>query len=169
MTNNEMRTILKNINLKDRKVVASVDDVDVYRAFHPVEFSLYGGEYTKVIDGDFLVILKNGERAGLIHTCGDEDVYWYIAKKFRGQHILSRVLRTNIIKKTWPDTKGVTYIKLGTEGINHYLASIAGLIFRGPELSAFHARGIWPYQERPDFLNQKKSSKKGSDSMIIDQ
>lgn len=166
MKDNEMRSILKNINLKDRKVVASVDDIEVYRAFHPVELSMFGGEYTKVFDGDFLVILKNGERAGLIHTCGDEDIYWYMAKKFRGQHILSRVLRTNIIKKTWPYTKGITYIKPGKGGINHHLASEGGLIFRGPELAAFHMRGIWPYQERPDFLHMKKNSKK-SDSMLI--
>ena len=167
MTDNEMRSILKDISIKGKEPVVSVDDITVYRASHLLSMIWpFTGEEKKY-DGDFLVILKDDERAGLMHTCADENVYWYIAKKFRGQHVLSRVLRTNIIKKTWPDTKGITYIKPGKGRINHHLASEGGLIFRGPDLDAFHLRDVWPFLERPDFLSLKKNGKK-ADSLLLD-
>ena len=90
----------------------------------------YRPTYTKY---EFLVIAENGVKKGIILNCGDSDLHWYIFKQWRGNHILSNALRTNVIEEVWPKLTTVTCCCDFDEDekekyqMTEHLASLAGL------------------------------------------
>ena len=82
---------------------------------------------------EFIIIVENNIKKGIILNCGNIDLHWYVFKKWRGQHVLSNALRNGIIKKMWPDIKNITccfcYDEDGEAkySMTKHLASLAGL------------------------------------------
>lgn len=57
---------------------------------------------------EFIIITENGVKKSIIYNCGNTDLHWYTLTKWRKQGVLSRALRTGIIKDVWPEVKKVT-------------------------------------------------------------
>ena len=79
------------------------------------------------------MIADNGIKKAIILNCGDVDLHWYVFNRWRGNHILSDVLRSGIIKEIWPQITSVTCCydwdddKEEKYRMTKHLASLAGL------------------------------------------
>ena len=99
MTNRTLSCVLRNMDLNKCKKVKE----NIY--YIQKEIMSQGkkrGQY------EFLVLVQNGMKCGIILRCGTVDLHWYVFKKYRGQSILSNALRTGIINEVWPENKVVT-------------------------------------------------------------
>ena len=82
---------------------------------------------------EFIIIAENNIKKGIILNCGNIDLHWYVFKKWRGQHVLSNVLKSGIIKKVWPNIKTITCCfdykedEAAKYCMTKHLASLAGL------------------------------------------
>jgi hypothetical protein len=92
---------------------------------------------------EFLVLVQNGVKCGIILRCGFGDLHWYVFKKHRGQGVLSNALRTGIINEVWPENKVVTCsydYEMDYDlkcSMTQHLAKLANLEFKDGESGIF--------------------------------
>lgn len=79
---------------------------------------------------DYLVLLKGGEKAGILLNCDSVDIHAYVLRKYRNQHIVSRLTDNGFLKKLWPDVTSVTCADLNNYDKVKHLAQIAGYSLR---------------------------------------
>ncbi len=126
MTNPQLYRILKGMDLSEGRSVRVVDDLEA------ILMEQY--ETRTVTDGkrynhshDYLVLLKNGEKAGILLNCDSVDVHAYVLRKYRKQHIVSRLTNNGFLKKIWPDVDSVTCADLYNYDKVKHLVEISGL------------------------------------------
>lgn len=95
------------------------------------------GSYSYMTDEyEFLVIAEGGEKQGIILRCGEEDLHWYVYRKWRNQGVLSDALRTGVIRQVWPENREITCCYNYNDNrrekfkMTRHLADIAGLILK---------------------------------------
>lgn len=56
---------------------------------------------------EIIVLVESGIKVGGIYRMESVDIHVVIKEKYRGQHILSNFLKTDIIEKIWPENTSV--------------------------------------------------------------
>ena len=128
MTDRTLCSILRNMDLnKCKKIKRNI----YYIQKEIVSQGKKRGQY------EFLVLIQNGIKCGIILRCGTVDLHWYVFKKYRGQSILSNALRTGIINELWPENKEITCCydneidKYSKYCMTKHLADLANLELKG--------------------------------------
>ena len=107
MTHKKLESVLKCISLdKCQEVVPG----QIYYIKKTIRTQIYRNLkriYDKH-DYEFLIITSNNVKQAIILRCGEKDLHWLVLRKYRGQHVLSNVLRTGVIHKVWPENKTIT-------------------------------------------------------------
>ena len=133
MKNETLSYILRSLKLSNYNRIKE----NIYYVKKRVKFTRYDFETGKKKYNygkyEFLVIAEESIKKAIILNCGNIDLHWYVFKKWRGQHVLSNVLKSGIIKEVWPDIKTVTCCYDYNEDkeekykMTEYLASLAGV------------------------------------------
>lgn len=107
MTNKKLESILKGIDLDQCEEIIPGQ---IYYVKKTIKTQIYRNlkKTYDIYDYEFLVIASNGVKQAIILRCGEEDLHWFVLRKYRGQHILSNALRTDVIHKVWPENKTIT-------------------------------------------------------------
>ena len=107
MTNKKLESVLKQINLAECQEIIPGQ---VYYIKKTVRTKIYRNLKAcyDIYDYEFLVVASNNVKQAIILRCGKEDLHWFVLRKYRGQHVLSNVLRTGVIHKVWPENKTIT-------------------------------------------------------------
>lgn len=103
MTNESLIGVLKNIDISKGKVVREVDNLTaILMENHMTRQKSQSG---RIFRGKqtYLILLCNGQKAGIIMKCGTVDIHFYMYKKFRDKRILSRLINDGFLKELWPD------------------------------------------------------------------
>lgn len=129
VTNSTLSYVLRNIDLSKGKIVRSVEELEAVLIEHhkTVTINSYGrfiGFY------DYLILLKDGVKAGIILKCDSVDIHVYVYPKYRGQHIVSTLTGDGFLKDLWPDIDSVTCANREEYSKIKYLAEIAGFYLR---------------------------------------
>ena len=129
MTNNQLSHVLKKMDLSEGESVRVVDDLEaVLMKDHKTVTRINGHQHTSYYD--YLVLLKGGEKAGILLKCDSIDVHAYVYQKYRNQHIVSRLTDNGFLKELWPDIDSVTCADLNNYDKVKHLAEIAGYSLR---------------------------------------
>ena len=95
------------------------------------------GSYGYAIDKyEFLIIAENSIKKGIILKCGEEDLHWFVYRKWRNMSVLSNTLRTGAIHRVWPQNKMISCCYEYNDNyeeklaMTKHLADIAGLSLR---------------------------------------
>lgn len=129
MTNNQLYRMLKNMDPSEGRSVRAVDDLEaVLMANHKTVSVTNHQKFTHY--HDYLVLLKAGEKAGIILNCDSVDVHAYVLRKYRGQHIVSKLTNNGFLKNLWPDIDSVTCANPREYDKLKHLAEIAGFTLR---------------------------------------
>lgn len=129
MTNDTLSHVLRKINLSEGYVVRTIDDLEaILVENHKTVETNSSGRYIGVYD--YLILLKNGIRAGIILKCGSADIHVYVYPRYRGQHIVSRLTGDGFLKELWTDIDSVTCANRAEYEKIKYLAEIAGFYLR---------------------------------------
>ena len=167
MNDKRMQEILDTIDYDATAPLIVYKDIEVYETEQNETF------YDPLLDFSydswthFLLILKNRERAALIMSLGEDDVYWYVARRFREQHVLSTALKLDVICKAWPDSCHVTYTKPDGRDITRHLAELAGLCFKGAGDNLRRKGDRILFRARPDFRKLKLQSDDPWEAQIL--
>lgn len=129
MTNNTLSYVLRNIDLSKGKLVRTVGDLDAVLIEHHKTVTInsngrFEGFY------DYLILLKDGTKAGIILKCDFVDIHVYVYPKYREQHVVSRLTGDGFLKELWPDIDSVTCANRDEYDRVKYLAEIAGFNLR---------------------------------------
>ena len=129
MTNDELSYFLRNVDFSTGCIVRTVDNLEaILLENHETVTTNSGCRYVGYYD--YLILLKDGVKVGIINKCDFEDIHVYVYEKYRNQHIVSKLIRDGFLKKLWPDINSVTCAnKSEYEKIKH-LAEIAGFYLR---------------------------------------
>lgn len=129
MTNDTLSHVLRKIDILKGYLVRKVDDLEaVLIENHKTVTINSNGRFVDYYD--YLILLKNGAKAGIILKCDSVDIHVYVYPKYRNQHIVSRLTGDNFLKKLWSDIDSVTCAnKCEYEKIK-YLAESAGFYLR---------------------------------------
>ena len=125
MTNIQLSYILKNMNLSEGKSVRVVDDLEAI-LMKDHETRTVTDHRRRIHYHDYLVLLKGGEKAGILLNCDSKDIHAYVLRKYRNQHIVSRLTDNGFLKELWPDVNSVTCADLNNYDKVKHLAEIAG-------------------------------------------
>ncbi len=133
MTNIQLSYILKNMDLSEGESVRVVDDLEAI---------LMKDHATRTVTDhrrrthyhDYLVLLKSREKAGILLNCDSKDIHAYVLRKYRNQHIVSRLTDNGFLKELWPDVNSVTCADLNNYDKVKHLAEIAGYSLRDTSL-----------------------------------
>lgn len=129
MTNDTLSHVLRNIDLSKGRIVRSVDNLDaVLIENHRTVTTNSGRRYIGYYD--YLVLLKDGEKTGIILKCDFVDVHVYVYPKYRNQHIVSRLTGDGFLKELWSDIESVTCANRWEYDRVKHLAEIAGFPLR---------------------------------------
>lgn len=133
MRNETLSYILRNMKLEKCDFLEN----NIYYIKKHVRQKIYspslGREKTHYTKCEFLIIVDNGIKKGIIYNCENNDLHWYTFHKWRNQGVISNALRTGIIKKVWPMVKTVSCCcdrnenKEEKYNMTKHLASLAGL------------------------------------------
>lgn len=133
MKNETLSHILSKLELDKCKEISN----NVYYIKKDVQERIYSPELGKYKSTrnkyEFLVVAENEIKKAIILNCDNSDLHWYVFKKFRGQHVLSSILRSGVIKRVWPEIKKVSCCYEWNEDkdkkykMTKYLASLANL------------------------------------------
>ena len=119
MTNEQLSYVLKKMDLSEGKSVRVVDDLEsILVENHKTVTRDNGRQHTGHYD--YLVLLK----------CDSIDVHAYVYRKYRNQHIVSRLTNNGFLKELWPDIDSVTCANPYNYDKVKYLAEIAGYTLR---------------------------------------
>ena len=129
MTNSTLSHVLRNIDLAKGALVRTVGTLEavLIENHKTVEINSNGrfvGFY------DYLILLKDGEKAGIILKCESVDIHVYVYPKYRRQRIVSRLSGNGFLKELWPDIDSVTCANHDEYERVKYLAEIAGFSLR---------------------------------------
>lgn len=129
MTDRTLSYVLRSLDISKGTIVREVDNLTaVLFNDHRTVVVRPNGRY--VDRYDYLVLLCDGKKAGIILKCGSVDIHTYVYQRYRKQHIVSRLTRDGFLKKLWPDIDSVTCVNSDEyERIKH-LAEIAGFWLR---------------------------------------
>ena len=129
MTNEQLSYVLKKMDLSEGKSVRVVDDLEaILVENHKTVTRDNGRQHTGHYD--YLVLLKDGKKAGILLKCDSIDVHAYVYRKYRNQHIVSRLTNNGFLKELWPDIDSVTCANPYNYDKVKYLAEIAGYTLR---------------------------------------
>ena len=133
MRNEKLSYLLRNIKLSDCQYIWAniyyIKMIVKQMVFNPDKQA----EEPFYSECEFLIIADDGIKKAIIYNCGDIDLHWYTFQKWRNQGVLSRALRTGVIKKVWPKIKTVTCCYDWNDNreekyrMTEHLASLAGL------------------------------------------
>lgn len=133
MRNETLSRVLKNINLSEceylRDGLYYIKTIIKQMVFDP-DLQKEKAWYSTC---EFVIITENGIKKAIIYNCGNTDLHWYTFVKWRNQGVLSRALRSGIIKELWPEIKSVTCCYDWNDNrekkyrMTEHLASLAGL------------------------------------------
>lgn len=108
MTNEKLSYILRNVRLSSCEYLRD----NIYYIRTTVKEMVFDPntqtERPHYCECEFLIIADNGIKKAIIYNCANIDLHWYTFKIWRDQGVLSRALRTGIIKDIWPQIKSVT-------------------------------------------------------------
>ena len=62
----------------------------------------------------------------ILLNCDSKDIHAYVLRKYRNQHIVSRLTDNGFLKELWPDVNSVTCADLNNYDKVKHLAEIAG-------------------------------------------
>ena len=125
MTNKTLSYVLRNIDLSKGKLVRTVGDLDAFLIENHKTVRNYGNG--KIVDFfDYLILLKNGTKVGIILKCDSVDIHVYVYPKYREQHVVSRLTENGFLKELWSDIDSVTCANSNEYDRIKYLAEIAG-------------------------------------------
>ena len=129
MTDKTLSYVLRAIDISKGKVVRKVDNLTaVLVNNHKTVNHQTNGRYVGLYD--YLVLLCNGKKSGIILKCGSVDIHTYVFHNYRNQHIVSRLTGNGFLKELWPDIESVTCVNREEyERIKH-LAEIAGFVLQ---------------------------------------
>lgn len=129
MTNSTLSHVLRNIDLEKGTLVRTVGNLNaVLIENHKTVITNSNGRFVDFYD--YLILLKDGEKAGIILKCGSVDVHVYVYPKYREQHIVSSLTGDGFLKELWPDIDSVTCANRNEYNRVKYLAEIAGFKLR---------------------------------------
>lgn len=130
MTNESMRNILKRISAEDGHSVRKVDNLEavLVEGFKTYVMRQYTNYY------DYLLLLQDGEKAGIILKCDSVDIFIYVYRKFRNQRVVSRLIGESFLKNLWPDIESITCSNVSNYKKIKHLAEIAGYKLRGRDM-----------------------------------
>lgn len=125
----KLRYVLRNIDLSKGRLVRTEGELEaILVEKHKTVTKINGRKFTSYYD--YLVLLKDGKKVGIILNCTDYDIHIYVLQKYREQHIVSRLINDGFLKKLWPDMGSITCANHREyEKIKHF-AEISGLEFR---------------------------------------
>lgn len=129
MTNDTLSHVLRNIDLSKGDLVRTVGNLEAvliekHKTVTTNSNRRYVGYY------DYLILLKDGEKAGIILKCDSVDIHVYVYPKWRNQHIVSKLTGDGFLKELWPDIDSVTCANRNEYTKVKYLAEIAGFYLR---------------------------------------
>ena len=129
MTDKTLSYVLRKIDLTKGELVRTVDDLEaVIIEHHRTVIKNPNGRFEGIYD--YLVLLKDGVKAGIILKCDSVDIHVYVYTKYRGQHIVSGLTGDGFLKELWPDIDSVTCVNGDEYDRVKYLAEIAGYYLR---------------------------------------
>lgn len=129
MKNETLSRVLRGIDVSKGHIVRTVDDLKAVLLENHKTVTTNSG-YRYVGYYDYIILMKEETKAGIILKCDFEDVHVYVFPRFRNQHIVSRITGEGFLKKLWPEIETVTCAnKEEYERIKH-LAEIAGYSLR---------------------------------------
>ena len=129
MTNNTLSYVLRNIDLTKGILVRTVGILSaVLIENHRTVETNSNGRFVNFYD--YLILLKDKEKAGIILKCGSVDIHVYVYPKYREQHIVSTLTGGGFLKDLWPDINSVTCANRNEYDRIKYLAEIAGFKLR---------------------------------------
>ena len=111
MTNEDLKEYLKKANIKDGKVVRCVDNLKAVLISFPLEHPYVfkrDPNLTEHNEYEFLILVCNGKKAGIIFNMSPVDIHIYMRKKYRKQHIASRLIGNGFLKKLCPNIETCT-------------------------------------------------------------
>ena len=133
MTDRDLSYILRNIDLNDCENLGN----NIYYTRKIVTLRVYDDQTRRErpfrSEEEFLVIAENGIKQGIILNCDNRDLHWYVFIPWRNKGVLSKALRTGIIKRIWPNIRTVTCCynwdddKQAKWKMTEHLAALAGL------------------------------------------
>lgn len=106
MTNKKLSYVLKRIDLSKGRIVRTVDDMQAVLLEDYPTYQIYNGKKYESED-TYLILLKNNEKAGILQKLYD-DIHAYVLRRYRNQHVLSRLTDNGFLKALWPDITSVT-------------------------------------------------------------
>lgn len=125
MTNRTLSYILRGIDLSSGKLVRRVGNLTaILIENHKSEVKASFGIVSTV--NDYLVLLKDGAKAGIILKCGTVDIHVYVYPKYRKQHIVRRLISDGFLKDLWSDIESVSCVNWAEFHAIKHLAEIAG-------------------------------------------
>lgn len=139
MKDEKLERILKKIDISECEPII---DGYIYYCRKPIKsrFSKSDGTYGYCIDEcEFLVIVSENEKQGIIMRCDTSDLHWFVLRPWRNKHVLSTALQTGVIRDIWPENESITCqyswrdkVKDRPDKYNKtkHLADIAGLKLR---------------------------------------
>ena len=129
MTNDTLSHVLRNIDLSKGRLVRTIDNLEaVLIENHKTVTMNSGRRYVGYYD--YLILLKDGMKAGIILKCDFVDIHVYVYPKYRNQQIVSKLTGDGFLKELWPDINSVTCAnRIEYEKIKH-LAEITGFYLR---------------------------------------
>lgn len=136
MREETLRDLIYNADL-DKKV----NDYNVDSNITLLEFYQYymssGKKRTEIAYYiDFLIIVYNNTRVGIIYNMDNKDLHFYIKEEFRNLGIMSNIMKSGLLKTIWPKLKEYNTISCTIPSsyfkIKH-LASLGGFELLGPD------------------------------------
>ena len=129
MTNDTLSHILRNIDLSKGYLVRTENNLEaVLIENHKTVTINSGRRYIEYYD--YVILLKDGLKVGIIMKCEFEDIHVYVYPKFRNQHIVSKLTGDGFLKKLWPDINSVTCANKREYNKIKYLVENAGFYLR---------------------------------------
>lgn len=130
MTNDTLSHVLRNINVSKGNIVRTVGNLEaiLIKNHRTVKISANGNKYVNYYE--YLILLKDGKKAGIILKCDNVDIHIYVYPKYRNQKIVSRLTGDGFLKKLWPDIDSISCKNLLEFYKIRHLAQIQGFTLR---------------------------------------
>ena len=129
MTNNQLSHVLRNIDLSNGYIVRMVNNLEAVLIEHHKSVTTNSGRrYIEYYD--YLILLKDRKKTGIIMKCQFMDVHVYMYPQYRNQHILSRLSGGGFLKKIWSDIESAKCENRNEYAKIKYLVENAGFYLR---------------------------------------
>lgn len=112
MTDAGLSRVLRGTKIKHGQVVHKVDNIEAVQVFlkNREKCLTLENKYIRVYSGvnEFIFVLVDGIKVGIIMKCGRRDVHIYMYKNFRNKGYMSRITGNHFLATFWPDIESVT-------------------------------------------------------------